>query len=60
MFNKEALDKFWDDLKGKHGSSPEWEHLLRDAHVGIARSDAGVDLGDIDKRVAEVIKSHAG
>jgi hypothetical protein len=60
MFNKEALDKFWDDLRGKYGSSSEWEQLLRDAHVGVARSDAGVDLGDIDKRVAEVIKSHAG
>ena len=60
MFDKPALDKLFDDLKGKYGNDPEWETIMRDAHLGIARSDAGVDLGSIDARVVAVIKAQGG
>lgn len=60
MFDKEMLDKFFADLKGSYGNEPDWEQVLRDAHLGIARSDAEVDLGDIDSRVKEAITRHRG
>ena len=60
MFDKAALDTLFADLKKKYGSDPDWEQLLRDAHLGVARSDAGVDLGNIDPRAGDLIKSHAG
>jgi hypothetical protein len=58
MFDKEMLDKLWADLRSKYGNEPDWEQILRDTHLGVARSDAGVDLGDIDKRVVEAIGMH--
>ncbi len=60
MFDKAALDALFDDLKSKYGNEADWEQLLRDAHLGVARSDAGVDLGGIDPRAAELIKAHTG
>ena len=60
MFSKEMLDKFFGELKGKYGSDPDWEHILKDAHLGIARSDAEVDLGNIDSRAKEAIIKHQG
>ena len=60
MFNKEQLDVLLGELKSKYGNEPEWEQILKDAHLGIARSDADVDLGEIDSRVIEIIKSHQG
>ena len=60
MFDKAALDTLFADLKKKYGSDPDWEQLLRDTHLGVARSDAGVDLGSIDPRAGDLIKSHAG
>ena len=33
-------------------------HTQRSAHLGVARSDAGVALGDIDARVAPLIEKH--
>ena len=58
MFDKEMLDTLWADLKGKYGSGPDWDHIVRDTHLGVARSDAGVDLGDIDPRASEAIIAH--
>ena len=60
MFDKEMLDRLWADLKGKYGNDPDWEQILKDTHLGVARSDAGVDLGNIDKRAIEVIEGHRG
>ena len=59
MFDKPALDAIFDELKGKYGNEADWEQILRDTHLGIARSDAGVDLGGIDPRAAELVKAHA-
>jgi hypothetical protein len=60
MFNKEMLDGFFSELKGKYGGDPDWENILKDAHLGIARSDAEVDLGNIDSRAKEAIVRHQG
>ena len=58
MFDKAALDKLWADLSSKYGNEPDWEQITRDGHLGVARSDAGVDLGAIDKRVITAIEAH--
>ena len=60
MFNKEMLDKLWADLRGRFGNDSDWDQIVRDTHLGVARSDADVDLGDIDSRVKEAIKGHKG
>ena len=57
-FDKEILDALWADLQNKYKKDPDWDRILKDAHLGIARSDAGVDLGNIDKRAIEVIERH--
>jgi hypothetical protein len=58
MFDKEMLDTLWTDLRGKYNNDPDWDRIVRDTHLGVARSDAGVDLGDIDSRAAEAIVKH--
>ncbi len=58
MFGKEDIEKLFDQLKKENATSSDWEELIREAHLGIARSDAGVDLGDIDKRVIALIEQH--
>ena len=60
MFEPENLDKLWADLRGKYGNDPDWEQIVRDTHLGVARSDAGVDIGKIDKRVIEAIGRNKG
>ena len=58
MFDKKSLDAMFSELRDAYELEPEWEDIQRDAHLGIARADGGVDLGDIDPRVAEVLKKH--
>ena len=60
MFDKPKLDALFADLRGKYQSEPDWEQILRDTHLGVARSDADVDLGNIDPRVIETINKHRG
>ena len=60
MFNKEALDKYFAELRAQFANEPDWEQMVRDSHLGIARSDAGVSLGQIDARVQDLIGKHAG
>lgn len=60
MFKREQLDALYAELKLESGHEPEYELLLRDAHLGIALHDAGRPLGaDIDARVAALIERHA-
>ena len=41
--------------------APEYDLLLRDAHLGIALSDAGREFkGQVDQRVAALIEKHRG
>jgi hypothetical protein len=60
MFDKQMLDGLWADLRSKYGNEPDWEQIIRDTHLGVARSDAGVDLGPLDKRAIEAIQQHKG
>ena len=60
MFDKAALDKLFDDLRGKFGEQSDWEDILRQAHLGVAYSDANVPLAskNIDPRVVAAIEQH--
>ena len=58
MFDKKSLDNLFDELRDQYELEPEWEDIQRAAHLGVARSDAGVPLGDIDNRVSAVIEKH--
>ena len=59
MFKKQHLDALFDELRQEWEGKPEFEQLLREAHLGIAIFDAGRPLGDeIDARVAALIEKH--
>ena len=58
MFDKKSLDELFDELRNEFELEPEWEDLQRDAHLAVARSDAGMPLGKIDTRVADLIEKH--
>lgn len=58
MFDKKSLDAMFIELRDNYELEPEWEEIQRAAHLAIARADGGVDLGDIDPRVVEVLKKH--
>ncbi|MCH8298641.1 MAG: hypothetical protein IH873_11290 [Chloroflexi bacterium] len=48
----------FDELRDNYELEPDWEDIQRDAHLGIARADGGVELGGIDPRVIEVLNKH--
>ena len=58
MFDKKSLDAMFDELRDNYELEPDWEEIQRAAHLGIARSDGGVDLGDLDTRVVEILTKH--
>jgi hypothetical protein len=73
MFSKDEVEAILNELKqqwggnpgesdeaGHHpmGNNPEWEKLLRDVYLGMARADAGVALGDLDPRVIAIIQKY--
>ncbi len=58
MFDKKSLDAMFDELRDSYELEPDWEEIQRDAHLGIARADGGVDLGGLDTRVLEVLNKH--
>ena len=58
MFDKQSLDLLFDDLRDQYELEPDWEDIQRAAHVGVARSDAGVPLGDVDDRVVPFIEKY--
>ena len=61
MFDKQTLDSLFDELRRDWRGKPDYDQLLRDAHLAIALSDAGRPLGaDIDRRVADLIEKHRG
>ena len=59
MFDKQSLDNLFDELRDEYELEPDWEDLQRAAHLGVARSDAGIALGDIDSRVIPYIEKHS-
>ena len=59
MFDKNSLDTMFDELRDEYELEPDWEDIQRAAHLGVARSDAGVALGDLDSRVVPFINNHS-
>ena len=58
MFEQQALNAMFDELRDEFELEPDWEDIQRSAHLGVARCDAGVPLGDIDNRVIPFIEKH--
>ncbi|MYA58928.1 MAG: hypothetical protein F4X40_00005 [Chloroflexi bacterium] len=59
MFQKPALDALFDELDNRYAGTPDYDQLLRDAHLGIALSDAGREYeSQVDDRVATLIATH--
>ena len=58
-YAKTDLDAFFAALKQQLGQVPEFEELVRDAHLAIALSDAGRPLGgNIDPQVARLVDKY--
>lgn len=59
MFDKACLDALFAELDSEWRGSVDFDRLTRDAHLGIALSDAGRSLEDrIDARVVALIDKH--
>ena len=59
MFEKTNLDALFGELDGQWRGKTEHEQLTRDAHLGIALTDAGKPLqASIDPRVKALIEKH--
>ena len=58
MFDKPSLDALFDELRREYELESDWEDIQKDAHLGVARSDADVPLGNIDHRVVPLIEKH--
>ena len=58
MFDKTSLEALLEELRDEYELEFDWEEIQRSAHLGVARSDAGVALGDIDARVTPLIEKH--
>ena len=58
MFRKQQLDAFYEEFHGAWKGKPDYERLIRDAHLGIAYSDAGRSLDGIDPRITALIEKH--
>jgi hypothetical protein len=58
MLSKEDVDSILKQLQKEWGSDPQWEQLLRQAYLGMARADAGIALGPLDPRVIAIIEQH--
>lgn len=59
MFEKDHLDALFAELDSEWRGSADFDQLTRDAHLGIALSDAGRSLEErIDPRVVALIDKH--
>ena len=58
MFDKNSLDTLFGELRDHYELEPDWEDIQRAAHLGIARLDAGVDIGELDPRVVDIVVRH--
>ena len=58
MFSNAEVESILNQLRQEWGTDPNWEQLLRDVYVGMARADAGVTLGNLDSRVIKIIQQH--
>jgi hypothetical protein len=58
MFNKKSLDTLFEELRDEYELEPDWEEIQRDAHLAVARLDAGVSMGKVDSRVVPFVEKH--
>ena len=58
MFQKDTLDALFAELEDSYAQTTDYDQLLRDAHLGIALSDARDFDGQVDERVAALIEKH--
>jgi hypothetical protein len=58
MYSKEGVEAILNQLRQEYGTDPNYEQLLRDMYLGIARADGGVALGNLDPRVIQLIQQH--
>ena len=62
MFDKEALDALFTELRNEYELEPEWEDIERAAHLAVAYSDAGVELNskttNLDPRIVRLVLKH--
>jgi hypothetical protein len=58
MFSKAQVGAILTQLTQEWHTDPQWEQLLRDAYLGMARADAGVPLEPLDPRVIAIIQQH--
>ena len=59
MFEKAQLDALYEELESRWQGAPDYELLVRHAHLAIALHDAGRPLAsDIDPRVVKLIENH--
>jgi hypothetical protein len=58
MFSNAEVESILNQLRQEWGTDPNWEQLLRDLYLGMARADAGVTLGNLDARVIKIIQLH--
>jgi hypothetical protein len=58
MFSPEEVESIVNQLRQEWGTDPDWEQLLRDVYLGMARADGGVALGTLDPRVITLIQRH--
>jgi hypothetical protein len=58
MFSKEEVETVLKQVKQEWGTDPNYEQLLRDVYLGIARADGGASLGSLDPRVIKLIQQH--
>jgi hypothetical protein len=58
MFGKEGVEAILNQLKQEWGTDPNYEQLLRDLYLGIARADGGAALGNLDPRIIQLIQQH--
>ncbi len=61
MFDKDSLDRLFEDLRDEFELETDWEEIQRDAHLAVAYADAGVlddQQGNLDTRVIEYVVRH--
>ncbi len=58
MFDQKSLTDLFDELRDEYELEPDWEEIQRDAHLAVARVDAGQPIGGVDDRVAPLIEKH--
>lgn len=58
MFAKEQVEAILSQLTQQWHTDPNWEELLRNVYLGMARADAGVALGTLDPRVSTILQQH--